>query len=77
MQGSCRRFRLSWMEDKVARQFKHALRDLTFNSKPIINNLTMLAQEQVSHASSIVPVLLSHLLTVLISCLSIISPVSI
>lgn len=52
------------MAERVARQYQHALRDLTFNSKPIINNLTMLAQEHSPHASSIVHVLISHLLSV-------------
>lgn len=52
------------MAERVARQYQHALRDLTFNSKPIINNLTMLAQENSAYASSIVQVLIAHLLSV-------------
>lgn len=50
--------------DRVGRLYRNALRDLTFNSKPIINNLTMLAQEHAKEATSIVQVLLNHLQTV-------------
>jgi pre-mRNA cleavage complex 2 protein Pcf11 len=50
--------------DRLALQYRHALRDLTFNSKPIINNLTMLAHENVAYASTVVQVLIDHFLTV-------------
>jgi pre-mRNA cleavage complex 2 protein Pcf11 len=50
--------------DEAARKYRHALRDLTFNSKPIINNLTMLAHENIAHAPLIVKSLTSHLITV-------------
>ena len=40
------------------------LADLTFNSKPIINTLTMLASENVNAASSIAAAIEKHLLTV-------------
>ncbi len=53
------------VSDKVAQQYRHALRDLTFNSKPIINNLTMLAHENITQAPAIVKVLTSHLTSVL------------
>lgn len=49
----------------VAQQYRHALRDLTFNSKPIINNLTMLAHQNMNHAPALVTTLLGHLVAVL------------
>lgn len=53
--------------DRLAQQYRLALRDLTFNSKPIINNLTMLAQENITNASTVVQALIDHFLTVLYS----------
>lgn len=58
--------------EKVAQRYQLALRDLTFNSKPIINNLTMLAHENIDNAGSIVQVLVNHFLAVLKSACSII-----
>lgn len=40
------------------------LADLTFNSKPIINTLTMLASENVTAAPSVAAAIERHLLTV-------------
>lgn len=57
---------MSNSDEVVARKYRHALRDLTFNSKPIINNLTMLAHENIAHAPLIVKTLTSHLITVLL-----------
>lgn len=41
----------------VAEEYKSALGDLTFNSKPMINLLTMLAEENSEYAQSIVNVI--------------------
>ncbi len=48
----------------ISEEYKYALRDLTFNSKPIINNLTLFAQEHLNAASLISRVLIDHLLSV-------------
>ena len=40
-------------EDDICEEYKESLEDLTFNSKPLINVLTMLAEENSQHASSI------------------------
>jgi hypothetical protein len=50
--------------EEVAKKYRNALRDLTFNSKPIINNLTMFAHGNIAHAPLIVKTLVSHLVTV-------------
>lgn len=51
-------------ETTIAEEYKIALRDLTFNSKPIINNLTFFAQENASHAALLSRVLSDHLVNV-------------
>ena len=48
----------------VGDEYRYALRDLTFNSKPIINNLTLFAHEQVAYAAILGRVLCDHLVTV-------------
>ena len=45
-------------------QYVSELADLTFNSKPIINTLTMLASENVKAASSITAAIEKHILKV-------------
>jgi len=45
-------------------EYRRALCDLTFNSKPIINSLTFLAQESRPAASSIVRAVDDHLRSV-------------
>ena len=43
------------MAGKVAaEEYKTALEDLTFNSKPMINVLTMLAEENIEHGQYII-----------------------
>lgn len=51
-------------ENRIADEYRIALRDLTFNSKPIINNLTFFAQENVAHAAVLSRVLSDHLVNV-------------
>ena len=51
-------------EKEFVGQYAVELRDLTFNSKPIINTLTMLASENKPAASSISAVVEKHILTV-------------
>ena len=41
--------------------FKSSLADLTFNSKPLINMLTMLAEENDQYAEQIVRVIEEHI----------------
>ncbi|XP_022086204.1 uncharacterized protein LOC110976864 isoform X1 [Acanthaster planci] len=49
------------MAETVKREYETALSDLTFNSKPLISMLTMLAEENVKHAPQIVEVIESRL----------------
>lgn len=49
----------------VGEEYRVALRDLTFNSKPIINNLTFFAQDHAAAASELSQVLGEHLVSVL------------
>jgi len=51
---------LSMAEDPVD-DFRSSLADLTFNSKPLINMLTMLAEENAQYAESIVRVIEEHI----------------
>lgn len=51
--------------DAIAADYRRALRDLTFNSKVVINHLTEITQENVDAASVIVRVIQDHLLNVL------------
>lgn len=54
---------LSWkMEDQTARddacrEYQSSLEDLTFNSKPHINMLTILAEENIQFAKDIVAII--------------------
>ena len=48
-------------EDEVAMDYASSLVDLTVNSKPLINMLTMLAEENVESAPVIVKVIEKHL----------------
>ena len=40
-------------EEAICEEYESSLEDLQFNSKPLINVLTMLAEENSQHASSI------------------------
>uniref|UniRef100_A0A3B4ATW6 CID domain-containing protein n=1 Tax=Periophthalmus magnuspinnatus TaxID=409849 RepID=A0A3B4ATW6_9GOBI len=55
-------FRSSKMEDAAAREdacreYESSLEDLTFNSKPHINMLTILAEENIAFAKDIVGII--------------------
>ena len=54
-------FDLVIMADEAVEDFKSSLADLTFNSKPLINMLTMLAEENAQHAEQIVKVIEEHI----------------
>lgn len=45
----------------VAEEYTSSLADLTINSKPLINMLTMLAEDYIEHAAIIVQVVEQHL----------------
>ncbi|XP_033743780.1 pre-mRNA cleavage complex 2 protein Pcf11-like [Pecten maximus] len=49
------------MENEVINDYKSSLVDLTCNSKPLINMLTMLAEENEQYASHIVEVIETHI----------------
>lgn len=49
---------------EVAQEYASSLADLTVNSKPLINMLTMLAEENAHHAAAIVQAVEKHLLKV-------------
>ncbi|RLU16293.1 hypothetical protein DMN91_012053 [Ooceraea biroi] len=46
---------------EVADEYISSLSDLTINSKPLINMLTMLAEDNIEHASAIVQAVETHL----------------
>ncbi|XP_063927873.1 uncharacterized protein LOC135141017 isoform X2 [Zophobas morio] len=47
--------------DEIKAEYTSSLQDLTFNSKPLINMLTMLAEENLAHAPYIVEAIEEHL----------------
>lgn len=51
---------------EIKEEYTSSLTDLTFNSKPLINVLTILADENSEHASDIVEAIETHLLKVII-----------
>lgn len=51
-------------EYEIAEEYASSLADLNFNSKPLINMLTMLADEYRNHANVIVDTVERHLLKV-------------
>lgn len=48
----------------IAEEYQSSLQDLNLNSKPLINMLTILAEENINHASVIVDVVEDHILKV-------------
>lgn len=52
------------MASKEAEDFRSSLCDLTVNSKPLISMLTMLADENQTHAEQIVDVIENHIFQV-------------
>lgn len=48
-------------EKEIAEEYASSLADLTVNSKPLINMLTILAEENVEHAGVIVDTVEKHL----------------
>ena len=49
------------MAEEEIDSYLQSLKDLTFNSKPLINMLTMLAEENIQYASKIVTGIEDHL----------------
>jgi len=49
------------MADEAVDDFRSSLADLTFNSKPLINMLTMLADENSQYAERIAQVIEEHI----------------
>ena len=54
------------MAETVKKEYEASLSDLTFNSKPLINMLTMLAEENVKYAPQIVEVIEARLQKVIL-----------
>ena len=52
--------------ESVLLEYKASLAELTFNSKPHINMLTMLAEENVNYAPDIVKIIKNQLFLVII-----------
>lgn len=50
--------------NEVVEDYKSSLADLAINSKPLINMLTMLADENKEHADQLVEVIEAHILKV-------------
>lgn len=55
---------MSNVSAEVAADFKDALQDLKYNSRPEISNLTIIAKENTEHAEAISNVLENHIRTV-------------
>lgn len=53
-------------ESEIAESYLSSLVDLTTNSKPLINMLTMLAEENIEHGQTIVNAVAQHIAKVLI-----------
>ena len=53
------------MAQEVVEEYTASLADLTFNSKPLINMLTMLAEDNAQYSEQIVQVIEAHMQKVL------------
>lgn len=53
-------------EEAICEEYESSLEDLTFNSKPLINVLTMLAEENSQFASSITKLIANRIYQVCI-----------
>lgn len=60
---------MSKVAKEVAEEYASSLSDLTLNSKPLINMLTMLAEENIMHAPIIVQAVEKHLQKVIFKVL--------
>lgn len=49
------------MEEEIIQEYRSSLEELTANSKPLINMLTMLAEDNEQYAPEIVKVIETHL----------------
>ena len=47
--------------EEIVEEYKSSLADLAINSKPLINMLTMLAEENKEHAEQVVQAIESHI----------------
>lgn len=54
-------YALEKMEEEVIQEYRSSLEELTANSKPLINMLTMLAEDNEQYAPEIVKVIETHL----------------
>lgn len=52
------------LSEEVVEDYRRSLRDLNVNSKPLINMMTMLAEDHEPHANEIVAVIEEHILKV-------------
>jgi len=52
------------LSEEVVEDYRRSLRDLNVNSKPLINMMTMLADDNAPHANEIVAVIEDHILKV-------------
>lgn len=48
-------------EEEIAEEYRSSLKDLVLNSKPLITMLTMLAEENITHAGVIVKAIEEHI----------------
>lgn len=60
-------------EEAICGEYESSLEDLTFNSKPLINVLTMLAEENSQFASSITKLIANRIYQVCISTIYLLS----
>ena len=61
-------------EEAICEDYESSLEDLTFNSKPLINVLTMLAEENSQYASSITKLIANRIYQVCMSTIYFLPP---